>query len=192
MNHTTAKDFDPAGTFTETAAFSAAFEAGNINLCTWLCKWEVMWSEFCFGFWSEKLFRKYFKSSFQVCERNIFIYYKALNLMEGWRMSCIYFIRTEYSSRCDHTDRQLSFFHGTCLNRRCLGTKKYGIIDKESILLVSCRMILRNIQLGKVVICIFNFRTFYNFIAHSNKNALNLFQRNAVGMTMTDSGFLCR
>ena len=107
-------------------------------------------------------------------------------------MSCIYFIRTEYSSRCDHTDRQLSFFHGTCLNRRCLGTKKYGIIDKESILLVSCRMILRNIQLGKVVICIFNFRTFYNFIAHSNKNALNLFQRNAVGMTMTDSGFLCR
>ena len=77
MNCSTAKDFNPAGSFTETAAFSAAFEAGNINLCTWLCKREVMWSEFCFGFWSEKFFCKYFKSSFQVCERNIFIYYKA-------------------------------------------------------------------------------------------------------------------
>ena len=110
MNCSTAKDFDPAGSFTETTAFSATFEAGNINLCTWFCKWEVMWSEFCFVSGPKSSFANTSRVPFKVCERNILIYYKAFDLMEGWRMSCIYFIRTEYSSRCDHTDRQFTFF----------------------------------------------------------------------------------
>ena len=37
-------------------------------------------------------------------------------------------------------------------------------------------MILRNIQLCKVVVRILNLRTFHNLIAHSDENTLNLFQ----------------
>ena len=43
--------------------------------------------------------------------------------MEGRRMGRIHFIGTEYSSRCDHTDRQLALFHDTDLYRRGLGTQ---------------------------------------------------------------------
>ena len=92
MNHTTAKDFNPAGTFTETAAFSAAFEAGNINLCTWLCKREVMWSEFCLCLRSEEFLCKHLKSSFKICESNIFIDDQTFDLMEGRGMCRIYFV----------------------------------------------------------------------------------------------------
>ena len=39
MNSSAAKDFNPAGAFTETAAFSAALEAGNATSALWLCEW---------------------------------------------------------------------------------------------------------------------------------------------------------
>ena len=83
MNHTTAKDFDPAGTFTETAAFSAAFEAGNINLSARLCEREMMRTEFGLCLRSEQLFCKLLKGSLKICKRNILINNKALDLMEG-------------------------------------------------------------------------------------------------------------
>ena len=53
MNHTAAKDFNPAGTFTETAAFTTTLETGYIHLCAWLCEREVMWSELSFCLRSE-------------------------------------------------------------------------------------------------------------------------------------------
>ena len=192
MNGTATEDFNPAGTFTETAAFSAAFKAGNINLCTRLCKREMMWSEFCLCLRSEQFLCKLLQSSFKICKCNILVDDKTFNLMEGRRMCRIYFVRTEYTSRCDHTDRQFALFHGTCLYRGSLRTKKNRIIDKECILLISCRMIFRNIQFCKVIICIFYFRTLYYFIAHSDKNTLYFFECNAVWMTMTDHCFLCR
>ena len=83
MNHTTAKDFDPAGTFTETAAFSAAFETGNINLSARLCEREMMRTEFGLCLRSEQLFCKLLKGSLKICKRNILINNKALDLMEG-------------------------------------------------------------------------------------------------------------
>ena len=112
--------------------------------------------------------------------------------MERRRMCCIHLIRTEYTSRCDHTNRKLALLHLTCLNRWCLGTKQNGIIDKESILLISCRMILRDVQFCKVIVCILNLRTFYNLISHSNEDTFNFFQSDSVRMTMTDLCLLCR
>ena len=83
MNHTTAKNFNPAGTFTETAAFSAAFEAGNINLSARLCEREMMRTELGLCLRSEQLFCKLLKGSLKICKRNVLINNKALDLMEG-------------------------------------------------------------------------------------------------------------
>ena len=100
-------------------------------------------------------------------------------------MCSIYFIRTEYPSRCDHTDGQLTFLHGTCLYRRGLGSEQNGVVNKKCILFVSCRMVFRDIQLCKVIISIFHFRAFYYLIAHSNKDTLYLFQGNGIRVTMS-------
>ena len=45
MHHTAAKDFNPAFTFTHSAAFATAFEACDIHFGTWFCEWEMMRSE---------------------------------------------------------------------------------------------------------------------------------------------------
>ena len=107
-------------------------------------------------------------------------------------MGGIHFIGAEHSSRRDHTDRQLSFFHNTGLYRRCLGTEQDRIIDEKSILFVSCRMILRDIQLCKIIVRIFYFRSFYNLVAHADKNTFHLFQGDGIGMAVSDPGLLCR
>ena len=53
-------------------------------------------------------------------------------------------------------------------------------------------MVFRNVQFGEVVVCIFYFRTFDYFVAHSDKDTLYFFQCNAVRMTMSDHCFFCR
>ena len=186
MNGSAAQNLDPSGAFTETAAFSAAFKAGYVHLCAWLCKREMMRTEFCFCFRSEQFSCKLLKSSFQICKSNIFVNYKALDLMEGRRMGSVYLIRTEHSSRSDHADWQLAFLHGTGLYRRCLRTKQNGAVNKKCILLISCRMVLRNIQLGKVIVCILYLRTFHYLIAHSDKDSFHFLQGNGIWMTVSD------
>ena len=81
MNHTTAKDFNPAGAFAETAAFSSTFEAGNINLSAWLCEREMMRTEFGFCLRSEQLFCKLLKRSLKVCKGNVLINNETFNLI---------------------------------------------------------------------------------------------------------------
>ena len=105
-------------------------------------------------------------------------------------MGCIYFVRTEHSSRRDHTDRKLALFHHTCLYRRCLGTKYDIFINVKCILLVFCRMIFRDVQFLEVVQVIFYFRSFYHFIAHTDEDSLHLFQSDSVRMTVSYHIFL--
>ena len=100
-------------------------------------------------------------------------------------MCCIYFVRTEYTSRCDHTNRKFSLLHHTGLYRRCLCTKYDIFINIESILLILCRMICRNVQLLKVIQIILNFRSFYNFISHAYEDTLYFFQCDCVRMSMS-------
>ena len=107
-------------------------------------------------------------------------------------MGCIHFVGTEYSAGRDHTDRQLALFHGTNLNRRGLGTQNDFLIDIEGILLVSCRMVLRDIQRFEVVVVLLDFGTANHFVAHANENSLYLFQSDRIGMTMSNGIFLCR
>ena len=160
MYHPASEDLNPAGTFTESTSFASAFEASHIHLCTWLCKREMMRSEFCLCLFSKQLFCKHFQCSFQICKGNIFIDHKTFNLMEGWRMCCIHFIRTEYSSRCDHTDRQLALLHHSRLNRRSLCTQHNVLIHIKGILFIFCRMPIRNVEFLEVVQVVFYFRSF--------------------------------
>src|SRR5699024_10211773 len=99
MYHAAAQDLDPAGTCAETAAFASVFKAGYVHLCTWLCKREVMRTEFCLGLRSEKFFGKFFQSSLQICEGNIFVNNQAFDLMERRRMGSVHLVRTEHTSR---------------------------------------------------------------------------------------------
>ena len=185
MYHTTAKDLDPARSLTETATFSTTLKAAYIYLRTGLCEWEMMRTEFCLRVFSKQLFCKLFQSSFQVSKGNILVDNKTFDLMEGRRMSRIHFIRTEYTSRRDHTDRQLAFFHDSCLYRRCLSTKHNVLVNIESILLILCRMICRNIQFLEIIKIILYFWSFDHFVAHTNEDTLYFFQCDGVRMTMT-------
>lgn len=63
VNHTAAQDLDPAGSFTETASFASALEAGNIHLCAWLCEREVVGTEFRLSLRSEQFFGKLLQST---------------------------------------------------------------------------------------------------------------------------------
>ena len=83
MNHSAAKDLDPAGTFTEAASFSSALEAAHIYLCAGLCEREMMGTELCLRLRSEQLLCKYFQSSFQVSEGNVLVDHKTFDLVEG-------------------------------------------------------------------------------------------------------------
>ena len=71
--------------------------------------------------------------------------------MEGWGMGRIHLIGTEYASRGDHTDRQLPLLHGADLYRRCLASQNDGFVNIEGILLVSGRMVLRNVQFFEII-----------------------------------------
>ena len=151
-----------------------------------------MRTEFRLCLRSEQLFCELFQSTFQVCKCNIFIYNQTFDLMEGRGMGCIHFVRTEYSSRCDHTDRQFALFHNAGLYRRSLGTKHDIFIDIECILLIFCRMVCRNVQFFEVVQIILDLRSFYDFISHTDKDTLYLFQSDCIRMTMANVDLLCR
>ena len=94
MNHTAAEDLNPAAALAETAAASAAFEAGHIHLGAGLREGEVMGTEFRLGLRSEKLFRELCQSTFKVCKGDAFVYNQALDLMEGRRMGSVHLIGT--------------------------------------------------------------------------------------------------
>ena len=83
MNHTTPKNLNPAAALAETASLTAAFEAGNVYLCTRLCEREVMGTEFRLCVLSEQLFCKLLQGSLQVRKGDVFVDNQTLNLMEG-------------------------------------------------------------------------------------------------------------
>ena len=123
MNHTAAEDLNPAAALAETAAGSAAFEAGHIHLGAGLREGEVMGTEFRLGLRSEKLFRELCQSTFKVCKGDAFVYNQALDLMERRRMGSVHLIGTVNTSRGKHTDRKLALLHDTGLYRRSLEYK---------------------------------------------------------------------
>ena len=82
MHHTAAKDFNPAFTFTHSAAFATAFEACDIHFGTWFCEWEMMRSKLDLCIFAEKLFRKFSQCAFQIGKCDILVNDKAFNLVE--------------------------------------------------------------------------------------------------------------
>ena len=117
---------------------------------------------------------------------------KSLNLMEAWRMGCIHLIGTVNPARSNHADWQFLGFHGVYLGAGSLGSQNKFLIDIKSILLILCRMVRRNIQSFKVIIILFNFRSFNHLITHANENTLHFFQRNGVWMAVAHIALLCR
>ena len=192
MYHTAAQDLDPARALAETASLSAAFEAAHIHLRAWLREREMMGTEFRLCLRPEQLLCEYLQGSFQIREGNMLVNDQSLNLMEGRRVGSIHFVGTEYPAWRDHSDRQLSLLHDTCLHRGGLGTQHNIFINIESILLVLCRMIRRNIQFFKIIQVVFHLRPFHNLISHSHEDPLHLFQGDGVGMPVADAVLLRR
>ena len=100
-------------------------------------------------------------------------------------MGCVYFVGTVNSTGAYHTDRQFDFFHSTNLHRRCLGTQQDIAADVESILFISCGMVLRNVQRFEVVVIFFYFRTFCYFVAHTHEDTADFICNDAHRMFMT-------
>ena len=103
------------------------------------------WSEFCLCLWSEQFLCKLLKSSLKVCKCDVLVDDQTFDLMERRGMCCIYFVRTEYTSRCQHLDRRLLRVHDTDLSRACVGTEQDIFRYIEGILHISCRMVLCNV-----------------------------------------------
>ena len=53
-------------------------------------------------------------------------------------------------------------------------------------------MVCGNIQLGEVVIIVLDFRTFDDFVAHADENALNFLKRNRIRMAVANEFHLSR
>ena len=182
--HTAAQDLDPAAALAEPAALTTAFEAAYIYLGAGLRKREMMGTELGFRLGSKQLLGKLLQRTLQIRKGNILVHNQTFNLMEGRGMGCVHLVRTEYTSRSDHTDRQLSFLHHTCLAGRSLGTQHDVFIDIEGILLVLGRMSFRNIQFFKIVKVVLDLRSFHHLIAHTYEDTFYLLQGNGVRMTM--------
>ena len=134
---------------------------------------------------TEEFLRELIECSLQICHCDSLVNNQSFNLMERWWMSCIYFVRTEYTSRWQNTDWQFALLHDSCLYRWCLCTKQNVLCDIECILLILCRMVCRNIQKLKVVFVIFNFRPGYDLISHTDKYTLQIFKRDLVWMSVS-------
>ena len=117
MYHTAAENLDPAAALAEPAACAVALEAGDIHVRAGFGEREMMRAELGFRIRPEQLAGKFSQSSLKVREGDILINNQSLYLVERRRMRCVHFVGTEYTSRRNHTDRQLSLFHHTRLHR---------------------------------------------------------------------------
>ena len=68
VNHAGTQNFDPAFALAETAALTAAYEAGNVNFCGGFGEGEVVGTETDFGLFAEHTLSKHFQSTLQVAQ----------------------------------------------------------------------------------------------------------------------------
>ena len=115
MNHTTAEDLDPALALTEAAALAVALEAGHIDLGGRLCEREMMRAKLRLRIRPEQLLCESIQRTLKVCKRHMLVDDEALDLMEGRGMCRIHGIGTENTAGADHTDRELTLLHDSCL-----------------------------------------------------------------------------
>ena len=82
MDHAAAEDLDPAGSLAESAAFSAALEAGDIDLSGRLREREMMRTELCLRLRSEQLLCEYIERSLEIGKCYVLVDDQSLDLME--------------------------------------------------------------------------------------------------------------
>ena len=107
-------------------------------------------------------------------------------------MSRIHFIRAEHPAGRYHLDGKPSFFHLMDLSAGGLCTQQHIAIDIESILLILCRMIGRDVQSFEIIIVLFDLGTLHHFISHSDEDPLEILQSDGVGMHVSQFPALCR
>ena len=111
--------------------------------------------------------------------------------MEHRRMGCVV-IRPKNTSRGKDLDRRLFVFHDMNLACRCLGTKQEFRGEIESILHISCRVILWCIQCSKVVVIGLDFSSLVYLKAHACKDVDELFADQGNRMKVSDRCLFCR
>ena len=95
--------------------------------------------------------------AFQVGKADVFINNQTFHLVEHWGVGLIVVV-TVYATRRDDADWRLLLLHGTDLNAGSLSTQQTGSVKPESVVVSTCRMMVRNVQGIEVVVVIFNFR----------------------------------
>ena len=101
-------------------------------------------------------------------------------------------IGTENTSRGKNFNRRFFVFHNMNLSCRCLGTQKEFRREVEGILHISCRVVLRRIQCGKVVVIGLNLSSLVYLKAHSCKDIDELFPNQGNRVKVSDGYLFCR
>ena len=172
VDHTAAQDFEPAGVFTNVAAFATTNGAAHIHLGRWFGEREIRRAQADLGFLTEQLAREIEQGLFQVGKRHVFVYIKSFNLMENAVGTGRNGFVAEHAAGENSPNWRLGFFHHPNLNARCVGAQQHIRVfaDKKGILHVARRVLGRKVQRREHVPVVLNLRPFGNGKSQTGKN----------------------
>ena len=190
MHHAGAENFDPTGITAGTAAFAAANAAGNIHFGAGFGKREITGTEADLTVFAEELTHHFEQRPFQVGHGDIFVDDKPFHLVEHGRMGGVV-VSAEYAAGANDFHGVFRHFrrHRSYLHRRSMSTEQRIFGNIERVLHITGGMILRQVQAFKVIIIIFHFGAFADFIAHTEKDLFDFFNHTADGMDMAGFDF---
>ena len=91
----------------EATTLTATDVAGNVHLRTWLCEWEIAWTQTNLGVCSEHLTGKGQKDLLQVGKGNVLVDIESFYLMEEAVCACRNSLVAVNASRADDADWRL-------------------------------------------------------------------------------------
>ena len=142
------------------------------------------------GVLAVKLLHKQVKCAVQVAESYALVDNKSLYLVEKRRMCSVNCVGTVNTAGRDYSDRRLSLLHGTYLYAGGLSSENHIVVDVESILCISCRVMLRHIERLKAVMVGLDLGAVNNIKAHAKEYFLYFFKHCCEGVKSANFGSL--
>lgn len=193
VDHTAAKDFEPAGAFADVAALAAADIARDIHLGRRFGKGEVGGAKANLGLFAEHFFGEIEEGLFEVGESHLLVHIEGFDLMENAMGASRDGLVAEDPTRGDDADGGLVVLHDTDLDGRGMGAQSDGLfailfLDEESILHIACGVVGREVEGREEVPVIFDFDRFGDGEADAGENLDNLIHHDGEDVAATDFG----
>ena len=166
MDHSAAQVFDPAGLLANAASFSFADPAFEIKFETRFDKREERGSESYFDIFAENARNDLLQRENKVRNGDPFVNDKTFALMERVLVACIHRFVSVSFSRTYEFYRRLFREHSSDLDRGSLAAEKFSVLEPESVLRITRRMIFGNVECIEIVVFVFHLRTIENVETH--------------------------